>query len=74
MKLIKDARYLWTRLWSVRLALLSALLSAIETAMNYISTGQTPIFVVGAFLVSIGSVVARLIDQETLYDDYAEAP
>jgi hypothetical protein len=74
MRLVQDAKRIWHRLWSVRLALLSALLSAIESCMNYIATGQAPVFVILAFFVSIGSVVARLVAQESLHESYENAP
>jgi hypothetical protein len=73
-RLIRDARRIWHRLWSVRLSLLSALLSTIETCMNYYATGQAPIFVIGAALVSIATAVSRLVSQDSLYDSYEQAP
>ena len=74
MKLIKDWRYIWRRAWSVRLALISALFSAIETAMSYIASGEPRPFVICALLVSVATAVSRIVAQETLYDDYQNAP
>lgn len=74
MRLIHDARRLWHRLWSVRLALLASLCSAIELGMSYYSTGQAPVFVCAAFSISILGAWARLVQQDDIHASYAQAP
>lgn len=65
-KLIRDARKLWHRLWSVRLSLLAALLSTLETAFTYWTTGHTPPIVAAAALISIAAAISRVVAQESL--------
>lgn len=76
MTFIEDWKHIWHRLWSVRLAVLSSLCSAIELTMNYIATGQTPLFVVGALVVSLVGAWSRIVKQESLdlNADYLKAP
>jgi hypothetical protein len=64
MTLIDDARKVWHRLWSVRLALLSAGLSAAEFAMPYIAPVQpSGRFAALAALISVAAAVARIVAQ-----------
>jgi membrane protein YdbS with pleckstrin-like domain len=63
MQMIDDWRWLWARLWSVRLSLVAGLLSAIETGMNLYATGSAPVIVVVAMVVSLAAAVARLVAQ-----------
>lgn len=68
MKLIADARRLWLRFWSVRLSLLSALLSAAEFALPLIPDGVAEFigrgkFAAAAFAISMGAAVARIVAQ-----------
>lgn len=64
MHLIENWRKLALRLWSIRLALLAAGLSAIEFALPFIPL-QVPsrTFAALAFVVSISAAVARLVAQ-----------
>lgn len=66
MRLIDDWDKQFHKLWSVRLALLSALFSAAETAMNLYATGTAPKLVVLTMIVSLCSAVARLVAQPEL--------
>ena len=66
MTLIDDARRLWLRFWSVRLSLLSALLSAAEFALPLIPDGVAEFigrgkFAAAAFAISMGAAVARIV-------------
>lgn len=63
MQFIDDWKKTFPKLWSVRLALLSALASSIETGMNLYATGTAPPLVVAACLVSVGAAIARIIAQ-----------
>lgn len=69
MQFIDDWKRQFPKLWSVRLALLAALASAIETGFNLYATGTAPILVVGAALVSIGSAIARIVAQPSLTNE-----
>jgi len=61
--MIEDWKKQFPRLWSVRLALLAALLSAVEVAMNVWLTGKPPLIVLGACVVSLSAAIARVIAQ-----------
>lgn len=74
LRLIANARKLWYRLWSVRLAMLTSLLSATEVAFQYYATGQPSWIVCGSFALSIATAVSRVVKQDSLSDDYASAP
>ena len=68
MKFIEDARHLWLRLWSVRLALLSALLSAAEVAVPYLApAAPSHLFAILAGCVALAAAVARIVAQPALY-------
>lgn len=68
--LISDARRVLRRAWSIRLALLAALLSAIEIGLPYVLP-EWPPRVAGALaaLVSLAAAVARLVAQPRMHDD-----
>lgn len=68
MILIDDAGKVWHRLWSVRLAVLSAILSACEFAMQYLAPAHANgSFAAAAFFVSLASGVARIVAQPALW-------
>jgi membrane protein YdbS with pleckstrin-like domain len=68
MALIQDARRVWFRLWSVRLALASAVLSAAEVTVNYLAPDHpTPAFAAGAGVVALLAAVARIWAQPKLW-------
>ncbi|WP_128827878.1 hypothetical protein [Achromobacter mucicolens] len=69
MNLIQNWRQKWPRLWSVRLALVAALLSAVEVAMNVWLTGKPPLIVIGAGLFSLCAAIARVVSQPRLNDE-----
>lgn len=66
MKFIEDWKRQFPKLWSVRLALLAALASGIETAMNLYATGTAPMLVVATFFTSFGAAIARIIAQPSV--------
>ncbi len=63
MTLIDDWKRQFPKLWSVRFALLAALLSGIEVGLQLYLTGKTPIVSLGAGLFSLGAAVARVVAQ-----------
>ncbi len=70
-RLISNARTVWHRLWSVRLALLGALFSAAEFAVSLAPDSVAEIvgrgrFAAVAFVVGIGAAVARVVQQVRL--------
>lgn len=74
MTLIEGARQTWHRLWSVRLALLSAALSAIEFALPLIPDSFAEMigrgrFAAAALVVSLGAGLARVVAQPKLHKD-----
>lgn len=69
MNLIQDWRRKFPRLWSVRLSLLAALLSAFEVGMNLWLTGRPPLIVIGAGLFSLCAAIARVISQPRLTNE-----
>lgn len=74
IRIAAKAKKIWYRYWSVRLAILSSLCSAIELGMSYHATGQAPVFVIAALAVSLVGAWARIVKQDGLEDDYAQAP
>lgn len=71
--LIDDWRRIVRRAWSVRLALLSAALSAAEFALPMLPDALVDLvgrgrFAAGAFVISIAAGVARLVAQPRMRD------
>lgn len=69
MKLIDGWRRKWPQLWSVRLALLAAILSAVEVAFSLVLDGRAPWIVLGAFALSLAAAIARAVAQPGLRND-----
>ncbi|HEX7687332.1 MAG TPA: hypothetical protein VF453_06485 [Burkholderiaceae bacterium] len=70
MKLIDDAGKTWHRLWSVRLAILAALLGAADAALPYIAPAHSsPAFAALTAAVSLAAAGARLVAQPKLQGD-----
>ena len=64
MTLIDNAREVLLKAWSVRLALLSAVLSAAEVALPFFTTFIPPnTMAILAVLTSAGAAIARLVAQ-----------
>ena len=67
MQFIEDWKLKFTKLWSIRLALLTAVFSALEVALPFFS-GLVPAGTMAslAAFTAVGSAVARLIAQPSL--------
>ena len=64
MTLIDNAREVLLKAWSIRLALLSAVLSAAEVALPFFTTFIPPnTMAILAVLTSAGAALARLVAQ-----------
>lgn len=68
LPLVDDWRRIMRRAWSVRLALLSALLSGAEFALPMMPDSLVDLvgrgrFAAGAFVISIAASIARLVAQ-----------
>lgn len=68
MKLIEDARTVLLRAWSVRLALLSAVLSAAEVALPYFApfVPQHTMAIL-AIATSAAAAIARIVAQPSMH-------
>lgn len=69
MQLIENWKRHFPRFWSVRLALLAAVLSGLEVGVNTYVTGQPPVIALGSMVVSIGAALARVIAQPELHGE-----
>lgn len=68
MKLVDDWKRILRKAWSVRLALLSAVLSAGEFAMQYLAPEHASgAFALTAGVVSLSAAIARLVAQPKLW-------
>lgn len=66
-QLIDDAKRLAPRLWSVRLALLASVLSAVDVALPYLAPAYPSRgFALLAVLVGIAAALARLVAQPSV--------
>jgi hypothetical protein len=74
LRLIKDARRLWYRFWSVRLNAIAVILAAVYAGFEYYATGNTPLMALGLSLFNLAAGVSRVVAQDSLHDDYANAP
>lgn len=64
LHLIEGAGRVWSRLWSVRLALLAAVLGALDVGLAYCAPEHaSPFFAGTAALVSFAAAVARIVAQ-----------
>lgn len=64
MTLLDDWRRLVRRAWSVRLAVLAALLSAVEVALPFVAPERSSgWFALAALLVSLAAAYARIVAQ-----------
>lgn len=66
MAFIDDWKRQFPKLWSVRLSLLAAVLSALEVGVNLYATGSAPLIASGAMFVSLASAIARVIAQPSI--------
>jgi hypothetical protein len=64
LHLIEGAGRVWSRLWSVRLALLAAVLGALDVGLSYYAPEHaSPFYAAGAAFVSFAAAVARIVAQ-----------
>lgn len=64
MHLLKDWVTICKKAWSVRFALLSALLGGIEIAVQFLAaTRPTPYFAMAAAITSVLAAVSRIVAQ-----------
>lgn len=64
MKLRRDWRYLLNRAWSIKLAILSAVLGAIEISLPLFNEiAPRNIFAVLSMLVAVAAAVVRMLNQ-----------
>jgi hypothetical protein len=64
MQLVQNASEVAKKAWSIRLALLAAILSAIETAMQLFNPADFgPWFGAAAMVVGIAAALARIVAQ-----------
>lgn len=64
MKLRRDWRYILNRAWSIKLALLSAVLGAVEISLPLFSEiAPRNIFAVLSMLVAVAAAVVRMLNQ-----------
>lgn len=71
MKLVRDWRRVLRRAWSVRLLVLATAANGLA-AVWFVFSDDIPewLFVVGGILLPIAALVARLIDQPSMRDEY----
>lgn len=75
MNLITDWKRLAPRLWSVRLALLSAALAAVELVLPLLQSEFPPrVFAALSFVTALSSAAARIVQQRSLMDPEATTP
>lgn len=64
MKLLRDWAHICRRAWSVRFALLSAVLSAVEIGVQLMAASRpTPYFAIAAAVSSLAAGFARVVAQ-----------
>lgn len=64
MKIVDEWKHLAAHAWSVRLALISAALSAVETALPYVAPEhRSGAFAAASGIVALAAAVARLVAQ-----------
>ena len=70
LHLIEGAGRVWSRLWSVRLALLAAVLGALDVGLSYCAPEHaSPAYAAAAAAVSFAAAVARIVAQPELSSD-----
>lgn len=64
--LVEDWKQVAAKAWSFRIAILLAVLQAIEAGVQYYLSDQTPVMsIIGAF-VALGGALSRIVAQENL--------
>lgn len=74
MTLIDNAKEVLFKAWSIRLALLSAIISAMEVALPFFTTFIPPnTMAILAVLTSAGAAIARLVAQPNTLPQQVQA-
>ena len=74
MELIDGWKQKFPRLWSVKLSLLSSLLSGAEVGMSYYAAGKPAVFACVACAVSVGAAISRIVAQPEVTGNGAAKP
>jgi hypothetical protein len=70
MNLIKDAKRILFKAWSVRFAILSGIFSCMELILPYIGVFLPPkTMIVLAIITAFGSAIARIISQPKMHGE-----
>lgn len=69
MQLLPDWQRIARRAWSVRLALLSAVLGSVEIGVQFLAATQpTPYFAMAAAFTSLAAALARIVAQPKAFE------
>lgn len=69
MRLIDDWKKKVTKLWSIRLGLLAALLSGLEVIIPLFADAfQRGTFAIMSFAATVAAMIARLVAQPSIHD------
>jgi hypothetical protein len=66
VKLVEDWKKIALKAWSFRIAILLALIQAIEAGAQYYLSGQTPIMSVIGTFIALGGALSRVVAQKNL--------
>lgn len=70
MELLADWKKVFRKAWSVRLALLSAVLSGVEIGVQLLASARpTPYFAMAAAVSSMAAGIARVVSQPKMHDE-----
>jgi hypothetical protein len=68
MTLIEGWKEKFPKLWSVRFALLAAVMSSIEVGIGVYLNGKPPLFATLASVAAFGGALARIVVQPALHE------
>lgn len=75
MKLVKDARILWHRFWSVRFSAVASIMGSIAAVLSFVGERNNSLpFIVLASVFSAAAGIARVVDQPKLRNKYGRSP
>lgn len=75
MKLRRDWRYLLNRAWSIKLALLSAVLGAVEISLPLFNEiAPRNVFAALSMLVAVAAAVVRMMNQPSMDRRHEDQP
>ncbi len=75
MQFIQDAKTVLMKAWSVRLALLAAVFSAMEVALPFFAPFVPPhTMAILAVVASAGAAIARIVSQPKMHTQKADWP